>query len=299
MRKMLLRLAMPAASILSWICSHGVWRAHSLGTACVLLLMAIAAACLERPFRMERLPARFLFLLLIWPSGMTNFVAAYVGPCNRLEMTIVSAAFLLLFVFSRFVLIWFRLPRGRTRTFDAVGMLSPRFARFARAELALLWFGLFRWRQRISDNPSTANAFPTTGTGIETAMCWLTAFGFLVEIPLLHVLLAHVWSMAAAWTCSGLHTLLFIYMIGYAKSLSFKPTLLFPDRIEIRLGVLARRVVLLEAIEGVSPCDTRKARQPDEQRLFGMDGPNLRLSTEGAHILFRVDEPARLIKALA
>ena len=80
--------------------------------------------------------------------------------------------------------------------------------------------------------------------------------------------------------------------------MSLQPTLLFPDRIEIRLGVIARQVVPLSAIARLSVCGDDETRQPGERRMFGFDKPNLRLSAAGLHILFRVDEPARLIAAL-
>ena len=294
----LLRLTMPVTLLVAWELPYHVSRASSFSMTCVLFLTAMIAAGLERPFRAERLPARSLVLVLLCPAGMTKAVAAPLGLYSSLELASVLASILLFCVVSRFALIWRQLPEGRRRAFMAINALSPRFVELVRVELALLWFGLFRWRRHDADSPVPAIIYPATGMGVEVTMCWLTALGFVIETPLLHVLLAHVWNMTAAWTCSGLHALLCIYLIGYAKSLSLRPTLLFPDRIEIRLGVVARRIVPLAAIDRLSLCGIKEARQPDEQRLFGFDEPNLRLSTAGSRILFRVDEPARLIAAL-
>lgn len=298
-RKTLLRLTTPAILLSAWMVSHHVRQAYLPGIAWALLLTAMIAACLQRPFRAERLPARALVLLLFWPARMTEAMIARVGSCDRLETMFCLATILILVVAVRFVLIWRRLPEGRNRAVVAFDALSPKGAKIARAELALLRFGLFRWRRRDADRPASAVAFPATGTGVELAMCWLTASGLVIETPLFHVLVAHVWNMTAAWASTGLHAVLGLYLIGYAKSLSFRPTLLFPDRLEIRLGAVARRIVPLAAIDHVSSCGIGKQRQPDEQRLFGFDEPNLRLSTQGSYILFRVDEPACLVAALA
>ncbi|MGI4748716.1 MAG: hypothetical protein ACRYGI_04045 [Janthinobacterium lividum] len=298
-RKKLLRPVVPITLLSAWIVSPAVRQAHSLEIVCAMLLMAMASACLEKPFRMERLAARLLILLVLWPTDLTRTMNGYIGSYNYREVLAFLTVVLFLYLAFRFILIWRRLPKSKTRTSIAFHTLSPGSMELARTELALLWFGLFRWRRRDADRPSSAAAFPMTNTSNELAICWLTAFGFVIETPLFHVLLAHVWNIEAAWACTGLHALLGLYLIGYAKSLSFRPTLLFADRLEIRLGVVARRIILRSDIDHLSLYQSRRARQPDEQRLFGFEEPNLRLSANGLHILFRVDEPTRLMTALA
>jgi len=88
-----------------------------------------------------------------------------------------------------------------------------------------------------------------------------------------------------------------LYLIGYAKSLTLRPTLLFPDRLEIRLGILAQHSIDRSSIQNLTPCD--QTRHPTDRRMFGLDKPNLHLSTHSGHILFRVDNPTQLIKAIA
>lgn len=174
----------------------------------------------------------------------------------------------------------------------AIAGLSPGIAALARAELALLRFGLFCWRK--SPVPSGGMAFPNVATGTELALLWLTIAGSVVEIPLFHVLIGH-FSHPSAWMVSSLELLGMVYMAGYAKSVLYCPTVLFQDRLLIRFGVVASRLVPLAAIEQVRLLCPGERRAPGVVRLFGLDDPNLSIRAGGQDLRFRVDHPERLL----
>lgn len=299
MRKTWLRLAMPSLSSIALATPHSVQQAQPCEITWVSLLLAMATAAVMRPFRMERLPARCLVLLLLLPTATTEAMAAYVTPHRRFDL--ISGLFVCLcagFV-CRVLLACLSLPSRERRLPRAFDVAYPGLTALARVELALLWFGLFRWRQNPTDRPSQAAVFPATASGIESAKCWLMVSGLVIEAPLFHILVAHVWNTAAAWVSTGLHSLLSLYLIGYAKSLSLRPTLLFSDRLEIRLGAVAQRIIPRSDVKQLAPYDGRRTGRGVGQRMFGFDEPNLCLTTADSNILFRVDEPARLIIALA
>lgn len=298
-RKTWLRCAMPVLSSTALAIPHRVQHAHPSEIMWTMLLLAMATAAMMRPFRLERLPARLLVLLLLLPTATTGAVTACVEPCSRFDL--ISGLFVCLCaaVVFRVFLACLSLPARERRLSKTLDASYPDLLAFTRVELALLWFGLFRWRRNSSDRPSRSTAFPTTASGMESATCWLMVPGLVIEAPLFHVLAAHVWNTQAAWISTGLHILLSVYLIGYAKSLSLRPTLLFPDRLEIRLGALARRIVPRSEIEQLASHDGDTTGQGDGQRMFGLDKPNLCLTTGGSNILFRIDEPAKLIAALA
>ncbi|MCQ8278182.1 hypothetical protein NFI95_06940 [Acetobacteraceae bacterium KSS8] len=276
-----------------WLLHPALRHRHATASAIATAVLLLLSWRLKRPFRARHLAQPLLLaatspLALVQASGLPSRIPLVVA-------TIVLLAG---------ALSWRLLDGIRTARAGECGLSAlmarafPDLAPIAAAELRLFWFGLFRWRRTASDLPLGAEPFSATATGTEVAMCWLTAAGFLVERPLLHILLAHLCGPAVAWICTGLHAILAIYLAGYAKSLLFRPTLLFPDRLEIRLGVVARRIVPRALIESVLPHDGKRPRSPDEQRLYGLDRPNLRLGLAGGGLLLRVDDPARLMRAL-
>ena len=305
-------LIAPGTLLAAWLLPASVLRHHA-GEAALLLTMPPAiAVCLRRPLVPERLPAHLLLLLALGPASLASALDASLVPSGRARMAIglapaLAPALALALALALAGCVCLRaagirrqLPaaeRGASRVLDG---LYPGVRRACRVELSLIWFGLFRWRQRPSDVPEPAAAFPATRTGIEVATCWLTVTGFLIEIPLFHILLDHVWNRVAAWGSTGLHALSGLYLVGYAKSLSLRPTLLFPDRLVIRLGVVAERTVPVSSIDRIGPCveDAGRRERLRGGRLFGIDGPNLCLDAAGERLLFHVDEPARLLAML-
>lgn len=86
MRKTWLRLAMPSLSSIALATPHSVQQAQPCEITWVSLLLAMATAAVMRPFRMERLPARCLVLLLLLPTATTEAMAAYVTPHSRFDL---------------------------------------------------------------------------------------------------------------------------------------------------------------------------------------------------------------------
>lgn len=120
-----------------------------------------------------------------------------------------------------------------------------------------------------------------------------------METPLFHVLVAHVWNVGAAWSCTGLHMVLILYLVDDATPLPRRSVRRVPDRIEIRPGAIANRTIALPELDRLTAYDGHGMARGDGRCLFGLDEPNMRLTTEGSRPLFRVDEPAGRLAALA
>ncbi len=292
--RMLSTLACLAALLGPWLLHVGIRHAHAAALAIASGSLLLLSLLLKRPFRAEH-AALPLVLAATTPSVLVQAD----GMSSRLPLVAIAGLMLATALFWRIWSVARRAPVGERGVPALLARAFPDLVPVAGAELRLFWFGLCRWRRNASDLPQGAEPFPATATGMEVAMCWLSAAGFLIETPLMHVLLAHLCSHPVAWICTGLHAILAVYLVGYAKSLMFRPTLLFSDRLEIRLGVVARRIVQRAAIESMRPHDGETPRRPDEQRLFGLDQPNLRLGVAGGGVLLRVDDPGRLMRALA
>lgn len=271
-------------------------QAHPAGSlvGCGLLLV-LATGC-EKPRRLWRLCLRLLVLLVLAPAFMRAALLVHpLAECGAASLVAVLTAAPVA-AYARRLRSLSHISPAR-RAVAALAPAPPTGMAMARAELALLWFGLFRWRVSIRDQPVEATAFHCTATGNDVAMAWLTAAGSVIEIPLFHILIGH-FSLAGAWVATALDGLLIVYLAGFAKSLQLRPTLLFPDRLLIRLGAVASRSVALRDIRSVRllPPDTR--RNPASVRLYGFDVPNMAVVTAGQELRFRLDHPERLVAAL-
>jgi hypothetical protein len=266
-------------------------NAPSAFVAASMLLTVFAA--IERPPVLARLPLSVGLLLLLCPDALRRNLMAVPGA---------AAIALLVAVLSAMTLIASLIVAltGDSRPARWLGRFAIKSAfgsALARAEIGLAWFALAHWRPVPSDIPADAEPFGCTSTGTDVAMAWVAAGSGLVEAPILHVVLRH-YSASVAWASAGLAVLTSIYLVGFAKSLALRPTLLFKDRLLLRLGVVLSESVALAEIEDVRMLGNAPLPR-GHIRLFAFDGPNFAVRARGRDYLFRVDQPRRLLAKLS
>lgn len=188
---------------------------------------------------------------------------------------------------------------GPYRTVDALA-----------AEASLLAAALAP-RRRAQHVPAGAVPFTThlrCGWG---AVLVAVAIVGVVETVAAHVLIAH-WSARWAWVATGLSLYSGVWLLGDFRALALRPTLLFADRLHVRIGLRWRAELPLSAIRTV--CGGPDARgHPRAAIASPIGAPNLYLHLDapvelegllglrrrGDVVGIRVDEPERLRAMLA
>jgi hypothetical protein len=183
---------------------------------------------------------------------------------------------------------------GPYRTVDALA-----------AEVSLLVVALAP-RRRAPDVPAGAVPFTTHLRCGYGAVLVAVALAGVAETLAAHVLLAH-WSAKAAWVATALSIYSVVWLAGDFRGLARKPTLLFADRLVVRVGVRWRAEVPLGAIRAVCPGPEPRGH-PRAAVASPLGGPNLYLHLDapveleglfglrrrGDVVGLRVDEPERL-----
>lgn len=149
-------------------------------------------------------------------------------------------------------------PRGlplRQRLESLFAAFAPRpVARFAAVE-ALVIFYAFHWRAK-PDIP--AGATPIYYHRGARPMLWVLAGAGLVELVVVHVIVLVFWGPKLAWPLFALSEIGLVYVLGLISSLDKLPILVFADRIEVRMGLLATHVIPADniaAIRALGPQD--------------------------------------------
>ena len=257
--------------------------------ACIL---PVTVTALERPKVPARLPLSIGLLLLLCSKPLRHNLMAIPGAAALASMLAVLSAMIVILT-----LVFAMSTRGSPPHWLRMFTMESSFGAAAvRAEIGLAWFALARWRSVPSDIPADAEAFRCTATGTDVAMAWVAAGIGLVEAPILHLALRH-YSVPVAWAATGLAVLTSVYFVGFAKSLAWRPTLLFEECLLIRLGVVLSQAVARSEIEEVEILASGRAAR-DFVRLFAFDGPNVAVRARGRVYSFRVDRPEQLLVKL-
>ncbi len=118
-------------------------------------------------------------------------------------------------------------------------------------------------RRSQSHSPAVARAFTIhQQSGITMVLGGLAGVGF-IEIPILHLVLAR-WSLTAAWLATAVGFYGTFWLIALCRSYGLRPVLLTPTHLAIRVGLLWRLDVPLDAIQSVrratAPYPTRRTK---------------------------------------
>ena len=134
-------------------------------------------------------------------------------------------------------------PRGlplRRRLEALFAAFAPQpIAKLAATEALVIWYAL-HWRAK-PDIP--AGATPIFYHRGARPMLWVLAGAGLVELIVLHVIALVFWGPKLAWPLFALSEIGLVYVLGLISSLDKLPILVFDDRIEVRMGLLATHVL--------------------------------------------------------
>ncbi|HEX8245624.1 MAG TPA: hypothetical protein VF541_19080 [Longimicrobium sp.] len=126
----------------------------------------------------------------------------------------------------------------------------PRVADIVAAEVALVWYALFSWRARPEAGPVDVVFTQHRRSGI-MGLFGAVAFACVVEAAGVHLLVA-TRSPAAAWVLTALSLYTVIWLVGLGRSILLRPTVVSPDGLRVRLGMLWEALVPFERIASVA-----------------------------------------------
>ncbi|HEX8905634.1 MAG TPA: hypothetical protein VF771_12360 [Longimicrobiaceae bacterium] len=189
----------------------------------------------------------------------------------------------------------------------------PRAAEAVAAEIALFWYALLSWRARPQVGPAEAAFTQHRRSGL-MGMVGALAFACVVEAVGVH-LLVEQWSPRAAWVLTALSIYSVVWLVGLGRSVLLRPTVLAPDRLRVRIGMLWEADVPFERIASVTEVRTgpAKRRAPGYLHAALFAAPRLTIELNGeveAHGLYGsrkrgitrigllVDEPRELAAAI-
>ena len=146
----------------------------------------------------------------------------------------------------------YRGQRGTTTDFytavkQATTATVPHpFASVLATEIALLYYGFFRWKKRTLA-PHEFSYHKNSGSIAILATVLLLV---VVETLVVHLLLAR-WSSVAAWIFSGISGYTAMQIFGVMRSLSQRPIALESDTLIVRYGFLSEAAIPLDNIATV------------------------------------------------
>ncbi|HEX6748331.1 MAG TPA: hypothetical protein VF092_13630 [Longimicrobium sp.] len=126
----------------------------------------------------------------------------------------------------------------------------PRIADAVAAEVALCWYALLSWRAKpaVGDADVAFSQHRKSGT---TGVIGALAFACVVEAAGVHLLVGQ-WSPHAAWALTGLSVYSVMWLVGLGRSIVLRPTVVAPDGLRVRIGMLHEAHVPFERIAAVA-----------------------------------------------
>ncbi|EAY28560.1 hypothetical protein [Microscilla marina] len=162
-------------------------------------------------------------------------------------------------------------------------LFPPRASEIIAVEFGVIYYGFIAWKKR----PLKSNEFSYHRKSGTVLLLGVFVFMLIVETFILHILLEQ-WSLVAAWILTGLGIYSLLQLIGFARSLSKRPTVICPDELRLHYGILSETTIALAEIAAVQTLpQTHKITYNDEARslspLGEMEKPNvmIRLRTQG------------------
>ncbi|WP_299463820.1 hypothetical protein [uncultured Microscilla sp.] len=251
-----------------------------------------------------------LYFLLIKPTqiptttvvpffGLMLLVATYVLPAHRQQHLALIKQFILPIVeltVLTFVIYKIRKVRKHYKhnianSYDFFTALKtaltelfpPRASEIIAVEFGVIYYGFVAWRKR----PLKTNEFSYHRKSGTVLLLGVFAFMVVVEAFVLHILLEQ-WSIIAAWILTGLSIYSLLQIIGFARSLGKRPSVICPDELRLNYGILSETTISLAEIASIQTLpQTHKITYNHEVRslspLGEMEKPNvmIRLHNKG------------------
>lgn len=135
----------------------------------------------------------------------------------------------------------------------------PRAADAVAAEVALFWYALLSWRAQPETGPADVAFTQHRRSGI-MGLFGAVAFACLVEAVGVHLLVAG-WSATAAWVLTALSLYSVIWLVGLGRSILLRPTVVAPEGLRVRVGMLWEALVPFDRIASVAEVRGGPARR--------------------------------------
>jgi hypothetical protein len=126
----------------------------------------------------------------------------------------------------------------------------PRAAEITAAEIALFWYALLSWRAKPEVGPADVPFTQHRKSGT-TGIVFALAMACVVEGAAVHLLLSG-WNAKLAWTLTALSAYSVLWLVGLGRSILLRPSLLSPDGLRVRVGVLTEAMVPYNRIAAVT-----------------------------------------------
>ena len=125
----------------------------------------------------------------------------------------------------------------------------PPAANAVAMEMSIAYYALLGWRTK-PHIPESSRAFLLQEQAEKAFLLAAVGLASVFEIVPVH-LLVHRWSSLAAWILSGISLYGMVWLLGLSRSLVLRPTVVGPDSLTIRYGLIAQLEVPREAISNV------------------------------------------------
>jgi len=125
----------------------------------------------------------------------------------------------------------------------------PAAASAVAMEMSIAYYALRGWRTK-PHIPESSRAFFFQEQSEKAFLLGAVGLASVFEIVPVH-LLVHRWSGLAAWILSGISLYGMVWLLGLSRSLLLRPTVVEPDSLTIRYGLIAQLEVPREAISSV------------------------------------------------
>jgi hypothetical protein len=152
------------------------------------------------------------------------------------------------------------------------GVPNRRLAELLAYELAVIYYGLFSWRDRPA--PEAGRAFSYHRAGGYTAIVWALLIVSACEIVGTHILVSLA-SSTAAWLLTAISLYGVIWILGDLQAVRLRPLLVGTDGLAVRLGLRWSVWIPRDVIAAVVPAPKVPAakRAPGHLRAALMVSP--------------------------
>jgi hypothetical protein len=111
---------------------------------------------------------------------------------------------------------------------------SERVADVLAYEIAIMYYGLGSWRQRLTEGPGRYTSYKSNNYGS-------TLFGIsvllVVELIGVHLMVQHYWGATGAWILSIMSVYAGIWLLGDWQAQRLRPTVIAADALVLRAGL--------------------------------------------------------------
>lgn len=140
---------------------------------------------------------------------------------------------------------------------------KSKYASFFASEITMLYYAFFAWKKA----KLRPNEFTNYKENATIALACALLMVVCIETVAFHVLLQK-WSSLAAWLFTATSIYTGFMIIGHVKALLYRPSVLTPNKLILKNGLIADINIDLKAIEKIELCSTEM--QSDELKVANL-----------------------------